>query len=69
MHLLGFIIRIYHDARSSQRQITKFYFKCTSTNMTHKNGSMARLRPACGSGENYKILPLKLQKELFIINY
>jgi hypothetical protein len=30
VHLVGFIIRIYHDARSPERQIRKNYFKtCT----------------------------------------
>ena len=68
MHLVGFIITIYHDARSSERQITKFYFNCTSTTMMHKSGPTACLRTACGSGENYKILPLKFQRD-FITNY
>jgi len=42
-----------------------FYFKCTSTTMMHKIGSTACLRPTCGSGENYKVLPLKLQRAFY----
>ena len=40
MHLVGFIIRIYHDARSPERQteqgilkISNFSFICTSPNI------------------------------------
>ena len=29
MHLVGFILRIYHDARSSECQIRQFFFLCT----------------------------------------
>ena len=28
MHLVGFIIRIYHDAPSSERQISRLGFSC-----------------------------------------
>ena len=31
MHLVGFIIRIYHDARSSECQIVDFNFDCESS--------------------------------------
>jgi hypothetical protein len=34
--------------------------------MTYNSESATFLRPACGSGENYKILPLKFQKAFLL---